>query len=63
MTTMGELVGEVRRLTYGTLTEQLNLIQSDYTPFRLRSSGYGHEPDQPGMLLSRIERLVRPYGQ
>lgn len=30
MTTMSDMVAEVRRLTYGTLTEQLNLIKTDY---------------------------------
>ena len=32
--TMSQMVGEVRRLTYGTLTEQLNLIAKDYTPMQ-----------------------------
>ena len=53
MTTMGELVGEVRRLTYGTLTEQLNLIKSDYTPVQTEIFlDMDTNQIQPGMLLS-----------
>ena len=53
MTTMGELVGEVRRLTYGTLTEQLNLIKSDYTPLQTEIFlDMDINQIQPGMLLS-----------
>ena len=32
MTTMSDMVAEVRRLTYGTLTEQLNIIKTEYAP-------------------------------
>ena len=53
MTTMSDMVAEVRRLTYGTLTEQLNIIKSDYAP---NQSEIFLDMDtsqiQPGVILS-----------
>ena len=53
MTTMSDLVSEVRRLTYGTLTEQLNLVKSDYAPGQTEIfMDMDISQIQPGMILS-----------
>ena len=50
---MSQMVGEVRRLTYGTLTEQLNLIKSDYTALQTEIFlDMDTNQIQPGMILS-----------
>lgn len=52
-TTMSDLVSEVRRLTYGTLTEQLNLIKTDYAAGQTEIFlDMDMTQIQPGMILS-----------
>ena len=51
---MSQMVGEVRRLTYGTLTEQLNLIKSDYTALQTEIFlDMDTNQIQPGMILAQ----------
>lgn len=53
MTTMSDMVAEVRRLTYGTLTEQLNLVKKDYAPNQTEIFlDMDTSQIQPGMILS-----------
>lgn len=53
MTTMSDMVAEVRRLTYGTLTEQLNIIKSDYAPSQTEIFlDMDTSQIQPGVILS-----------
>ena len=53
MTTMSDMVAEVRRLTYGTLTEQLNLVKKDYAPSQTEIFlDMDTSQIQPGMILS-----------
>ena len=53
MTTMSDMVAEVRRTVYGTLTEQLNLIKKDYTPVQTEIFlDMDTSQIQPGMILS-----------
>ena len=50
---MSQMVGEVRRLTYGTLTKQLNLIKSDYGALQTEIFlDMDTNQIQPGMILS-----------
>ena len=52
-TTMSDLVSEVRRLTYGTLTEQLNLVKTDYAAGQTEIFlDMDMTQIQPGMILS-----------
>ena len=51
--TMSDMVAEVRRLVYGTLTEQLNLIKKDYAPNQTEIFlDMDTSQIQPGMILS-----------
>ena len=53
MTTMSDMVAEVRRLTYGTLTEQLNIIKTEYAPGQTEIFlDMDTSQIQPGMILS-----------
>lgn len=53
MTTMSDMVAEVRRLTYGTLSEQLNVIKTDYYAGQDQIFlGMDTSQIQPGSILS-----------
>ena len=53
MTTMSDMVAEVRRLTYGTLTEQLNLVKRDYAADQTEIFlDMDTAQIQPGMVIS-----------
>ena len=53
MTTMSDMVAEVRRLTYGTLTEQLNLVKRDYAADQTEIFlDMDAAQIQPGMVIS-----------